>query len=82
MDGMNGGANGGPMSGYTATELPLGLGMGLAMNERAMNGYANMTEAEKERVIFAAKDARTKEEMERIISSLEPGESGGLKSPE
>lgn len=74
MDGMNGGSNGGAMGGFGASGMPLGLGMGMAMNERAMSGYAELTEAEKEQVILRAKDAKSKEEMEKIISSLEPSE--------
>lgn len=41
MDGNN--IGGGPFDG-----VPLGFGMALAMNEKALDGYAKMTEAEKE----------------------------------
>lgn len=69
--GIDGGISAGA-AGSTQTGLPIGLGMGLAMNERAMNGFGSMTEAEKEKIILEAKDARSKKEMERIISTLEP----------
>lgn len=51
-------------------QLPLGLAMGLGMNTAAMNRFGSMSEAEKEDLIFKARDAKTKEEMERIINSL------------
>lgn len=59
--------------------LPLGFGMGLAMNEGAMTEYSNMTEAEKEKIILRAKDAKSKEEMERIIDSLTPFDEEEIK---
>ena len=47
----------------------------LAMNEQAMQGYAALTETEKEHLILRCRDAGSKEEMERIVASLVPGES-------
>lgn len=52
--------------------LPLGFGMALAMNEPAMQGYAGLTEAEKERIILRCKDVKTKKEMQKIVNSLAP----------
>ena len=52
--------------------LPLGFGMGLAMNESAMKGYAELTETEREHIINRCKDARSKDEMQKIIDSLVP----------
>ncbi len=66
--GLSGGA-------FPLTELPLGFGMALAMNEGAMRGYANLTETEREHLIMRCKDARSKEEMQKIVDSLVPGES-------
>lgn len=51
-------------------QIPIGLGMGLTMNGRAMERFSNMTEAEKEQIIFKCKDAKSKAEMDKIISSL------------
>ncbi len=51
-------------------ELPMGFGMALAMNESAMKGYAGLTESEKEDLILRCRDAKTKEEMQRIVDSL------------
>lgn len=67
--------NGLPTEGYPLTELPLGFGMALAMNEGAMCGYARLTETEKEHLIMRCKDARSKEEMQKIVDSLATGES-------
>ena len=55
--------------------LPLGLSMAIAMNEQAKAGYDSLTEAEKEHLILKCKDAKSKEEMDRIISSLYPAEN-------
>ena len=64
--------NGSGDSGFPFTELPLGFGMALAMNENAMQGYAKLTEAEKEHIIMKCKDATSKEEMRRLVDSLVP----------
>lgn len=50
--------------------LPIGLSMALMMNERAQTGYDRLSEAEKEHIILKCKDARTKEEMDKIIDSI------------
>lgn len=55
------------------SDLPVGFGMALAMNEAAMSGYAGLTEAEKEKIILRCKDARTKGQMQEIVDSLAPG---------
>ena len=62
--------NGTPDDGLAFTQLPLGLGMALAMNEPAMSRYAGLNETEKEHLILSCKDARSKEEMQRIVDSL------------
>lgn len=59
--------------GTSFSELPVGFGMSLAMNEAAMNGYAGLTEAEKEKIILRCRDARTKKQMQEIVDSLVPG---------
>ena len=68
-------SNGLPVEGYPLTGLPLGFGMALAMNEGAMRGYDELTETEREHLIMRCKDARSKEEMQKIVNSLVPGES-------
>ena len=73
MDGLTGGSGG--TEAFPLNELPVGFGMALAMNEQAMQGYAALTETEKEHLILRCRDAGSKEEMERIVASLVPGES-------
>lgn len=51
-------------------QLPIGLGLSLAMNQRAMDRFANMTEIEKERAIAKSKGVKSKREMDRIVNSL------------
>lgn len=67
--------DGTPNGGFPFTELPLGFGMALAMNEKAMQTYAGLTESEKEQIIMKCKDASSKEEMRRIVDSLVPDEN-------
>ena len=65
-------------TGFPFGELPLCFGMALARNEPALRGYAGLTETEKEHLILRCKDARSKEEMEKIVNSLVP--DGDLNS--
>lgn len=53
--------------------LPLGFGMNLRLNEAAMQGYAGLTESEKEHLIMKCRDARSRNEMQRIVDDLAPG---------
>lgn len=50
--------------------LPIGFVMGMAMKEDAMDAYSRLTEAEKEKVLNECRDAKSKSEMDRIISRL------------
>ena len=61
-----------PLAGGPYTDIPLGFGMALAMNERAMTGYAGLTEAEKEELILRYRDVKSKTEMQKIVDSLVP----------
>lgn len=58
---------------YGLTDLPLGLGFGLAMNETALEAYAALSEQQKEQLIMRCRDAKSKEQMQSIIDSLAPG---------
>ncbi|MCX4305438.1 MAG: hypothetical protein OSJ69_06515 [Acetatifactor sp.] len=66
------GANGITGAGMGQQEMPIGLGFALAANEPAMKGYAALTEAEKEQLLLRCKDAKSKDEMQRIVDSLVP----------
>ncbi len=59
-----------PMS---AEGIPVGFGMNLMRNEGAMQGYAGLTESEKEHLIMRCRDARSKSEMQKIVDDLAPG---------
>lgn len=50
--------------------LPLGLGFGLAMNEKAMDIFASMNEEEKKQVIEAARGMTSKEEMQNLVNNI------------
>lgn len=52
------------------TDVPLGFGFALATNEDAMKNYASLSETEREHLIMRCKDARSKEEMQKIVDSL------------
>ena len=49
--------------------LPVGLGFGLAMNEKALGQFSMMTEDEKRQVV-AARGAQTKEQMAQIVKDI------------
>lgn len=51
-------------------QVPIGFGMALAMNPRALNAYSAMTEAQKEVILSKAHTARSEQEMHRIVASL------------
>ena len=55
-------------------DMPMGLSFRMAMNEKALNTYAEMTPEEKERVIDAARHAQSKEEMQRLVDRMGEGE--------
>ena len=50
--------------------LPLGLGFGLAMNEKAMDSFASMNEEEKKQVIEAARGMTSQEEMQNLVNNI------------
>ena len=51
-------------------KVPIGFGMALAMNQPAMNAYAAMTEAQKQDILSQARNARSEQEMHRIVNSM------------
>ena len=59
--------------------LPIGLGLSLAMNQKAMDRFSGMTEAEKERTIAKSRGVKSKREMDRIVSSLAEDDDEDLK---
>lgn len=61
-------------------QLPVGLGLSLAMNQRAMERFANMTEAQKEQAIAKSRQVKSKREMDRIVNSLAEDDDEELRS--
>lgn len=61
-------------------QLPIGLGLSLAMNQKAMDRFANMTEAEKEQAIARSRQVKSKREMDRIVSSLAEDDEEELRN--
>lgn len=51
-------------------EVPIGFGMALAQNEKAVNAYAMMTKEQKQVILEKARSARSEEEMNRIVSGI------------
>lgn len=51
-------------------QVPIGFGMALAMDTSAMNAYAAMTEQQKQEILNRAHNARSRQEMRRIVSSI------------
>lgn len=51
-------------------KLPVGFSMALAQNETAMAVYAGMGQQEKQAVLEKAHRARSRREMEQIVSTL------------
>lgn len=50
--------------------VPIGFGLGLAMNETAMSNYSGMSDEEKEKVLDQARQAQSKKEMELLINQI------------
>jgi len=60
---------------FQGSVLPLGLALGMAMDEQAINHYGKMTEYEKEKVIAESKSVKSKEEMQQLIQKISDGDS-------
>lgn len=58
--------------------LPLGLGIAMMMNSNARADYDQLSETEKEHLILKCKDARSKDEVNRIVNSFAGNDAGDL----
>lgn len=63
------------MDTFNNDSLPMGFAMGLAMDLDAMSQFSNLTEAQKEELLNRARDAKSKDEMQRIISQISDGQT-------
>lgn len=63
-----------PMEGMVGIGgYPFGFMEALAMDERLMTGYAGLTEAQKEELIFRYKDAETEDARRELLKMIMPG---------
>lgn len=51
-------------------EIPVGLGMALAMDSEAMTAFAALPEREKTKILERASGALSKEEMQALVRSI------------
>jgi uncharacterized protein YdeI (YjbR/CyaY-like superfamily) len=51
-------------------QVPIGFGMALARNPKALNAYSAMTEDQKQAIISQAHNARSEQEMSRIVNGI------------
>lgn len=65
----------GVADGMQSGVLPLGLAMGMAMNEKAVDNYGKLTEYEKEKILAESKNVKSKEEMQQLIQKLSDGDA-------
>lgn len=52
------------------SEVPMGFGMALMQNEKAVNAYAMMTKEEKNAILEQVCSARSKKEMQQIVAAI------------
>ena len=51
-------------------DLPIGFGLSLAANEKSMEAFSAMSDAEKEVTVDKSRSMRTREDMEQYVNSL------------
>ncbi len=51
-------------------DMPIGFGLSLAANTKAMNCFSSMPDEEKRAVIEASRNQHTREDMERFVTKL------------
>lgn len=51
-------------------DMPIGFGLSLAANTKAMQCFAGMNDEEKRAVIEASRNQHTREDMERFVTDL------------
>lgn len=62
-----------------STNLPVGFGMALAMNEDAMKTFASMPETEQQSVIEKARTVSSRREMQQLVYDLSNSSRSGRK---
>ncbi len=51
-------------------EMPIGFGLSLAANEKSMEAFAKMSDAEKGATVEKSRQMHTRTDMERFVNSL------------
>ena len=51
-------------------ELPIGFGLSLAANEKSMQAFAGITDAQKKQVVEKSRQMKTRADMEQFVNSL------------
>lgn len=57
-------------------EVPIGLALSLAMNERAMDRFSSMSKNEKQSVIEESRQVKSKQDMEQFVDRIGGGMQG------
>lgn len=52
------------------TEVPIGFGMTLSQNEKAVNAYAMMTKEQKNAILAKAHKVRSEQEMQQLVAHI------------
>ena len=63
---------------HTSFDMPVGFSMMLAMNPSAMKAFSSLPESGQRQYIERASFARTREDMEALVKSLEAYNSDNL----
>ena len=56
--------------GEGAKDVPIGFGLSLAMNERAMENYGKMTDGERRQWLAKAGAVESRAEMEQLVNKI------------
>lgn len=51
-------------------DMPIGFGLSLAANQKSMEAFAKMTDAEKNAAVEHSRQMHTRADMERFVNSL------------
>ena len=54
-------------------DMPIGFGLSLAANEKSMEAFAKMSDAQKEAVVEKSRQMHTKADMQKFVNSLSEG---------
>ena len=54
--------------------MPVGFGLSLAANEKAMKAFAAMSESQKEAIVEQSRQMHTKKDMQQFVSRLGQGQ--------